>query len=871
MGKKKLKKRLILFCAVLLAIMLASVAGFVALCRYTAEEFPEEVPAPPTENLGQGFSCHTLDSNRRRIEGFFSDENSGWYLFLTPDMSPETAAVYMDAKCESASSGRLSADGTALYGAFSENGGSVSVTLADGSAVNLTVMQSGLPGVYVDLGAATLSDIHADKDAKFGGTNVFITRGGETVLAESGAEIKGRGNSTWREYEKKGYQIKFSEKISVLGMTAAKKWVLLANASDDSLMRTKLVSEAAKNMDMAFAPSFEYVDLWVEGEYLGTYLLGEKVEIAKGRLSLKDSQGALFEHDEDFYLEEEYWLISDLLDRHFTLKEIVTESDTQIDMAMTDFEAAVDGLGKLLYSTPPSELTLELLSGYIDVDSFAKYYIVNEYAQNRESFSTSFYWYKDGPEDVLHLGPIWDFDTCMGNDGATPTESYGSEHVLFRYLLASPHFRARTEELYARYCGELFAMTETVDAILAEISASAQMNYIRWDTLGSTNPKGGPDFSATYEIAVSSLKNWLSSREEGFAVENTEVVTGTVSPDNGFITLSIEDRGYSDVVFAIWNEKLGSEATQWYTAALSSDGKWCCTVNLGGFNSGGMYRVNAWGDGQTRLLGDGRNYVSAPCGEIFALETSLCDRCGAMNVTFENSFGDLAYGRVGFWSVEGEGEPVWVFCRREEDGTFRASVILSELGLSGNETLAIHAYGDRGAGETYLSETAVELPAGFAAADPDCQHLGCRSCGFVPEQGEYVPVYELWNPVSGGALFTASESERRIMVIRGWEDRGIAWYSLAELGVPVYRIYNGNANFWHYTSSMEEAALLISAGWKDQGVAWYSPAEGEPVMRLYNPETDSNTFAADGEKIAALEAEGWTVVGVAWNCLGDEN
>ena len=156
---------------------------------------------------------------------------------------------------------------------------------------------------------------------------------------------------------------------------------------------------------------------------------------------------------------------------------------------MDDFGAAVDNFVSYLYSTPAWQITLDNLSAMIDVDSFAKYYLVNEYTLNQESFATSFYWYKDGPDDVIHLGPIWDFDTCMGNDGVANTESYGQNHILFEYLLAIPSFRERTQELYEQYRSEFIGMTNNVDAIAAELANAANLNYTRWTAWASPTPR----------------------------------------------------------------------------------------------------------------------------------------------------------------------------------------------------------------------------------------------------------------------------------------------------------------------------------------------------------------------------------------------
>ena len=89
------------------------------------------------------------------------------------------------------------------------------------------------------------------------------------------------------------------------------------------MMRTQLVYRMADNLGMTYVPSFRYVDLWIDGEYRGTYMLGEKAEIGSSRLDLQEDTGALFEHDETFYQEEDYWLYSTMLEKHFVMKELM--------------------------------------------------------------------------------------------------------------------------------------------------------------------------------------------------------------------------------------------------------------------------------------------------------------------------------------------------------------------------------------------------------------------------------------------------------------------------------------------------------------------------------------------------------------------
>ena len=477
----------------------------------------------------EDFSCYTYDGQNHEINGYYSEPDDTWYLFLTSSQSVTGSMLYYTGSIDSVSNGQLDTETATVREAFAKSGDEVELTDTGGKVHRVVAMRSNLPSVYIDLETATLDDIHSDKDKKHKGNSIYITDLDDeyNLTVENSLEIKGRGNSTWREYEKKAYQIKFDEKTSVLGMGKAKKWVLLANASDDSMLRTKLVYDMAENMDMDYVCDMEYVDLWIEGEYRGTFLLGEKVEPGSSRLDLSDDAGALFEQDEAFYHEEDYWFYSQSLGKHFVLKEIVEEDDEIIAKAMADFEDSVDDLMRYLYYTNPDDVTLNMLSTMIDVDSFAKYYLINEYVLNKESFASSFYWYKDGADDVIHLGPLWDFDTCIGNDGAQYTESYGDNHTLFHYLLAAPEFNQRVHELHGEYRDELESMEPDVDRIKQEIALSAEMNYIRWDVLGQPNPKGGADFHAAFDDAADAVQEWLAERAGAFEIKKPVIEFST--------------------------------------------------------------------------------------------------------------------------------------------------------------------------------------------------------------------------------------------------------------------------------------------------------------------------------------------------------
>lgn len=432
------------------------------------------------------FRCWTVDARQWTNQGYQSEKDGVWYLFLPQDESPADTVLSFSGSVTAASAGTLDRDGGTLTGAFADRD-RVTLTLEGGRTETVCLRQSSLPSLRLTLNGTTLDQIHQDKDVKYPGNDLVLTDGDDVLTGT--VEIKGRGNSTWREYAKKPYQIKFSKKTSVLGMPAAKKWILLANASDDSMIRTRLVYDAAEQMDFPFVTEYQYVDLWIDGQYLGVYLLGEKAEIGKGRLNLQDPAGAMFELDNGFATDEDHYFFEGRLNSWFALKEIVEEDDEHIQQAMTNFQTAMTRLTTALTSQGWENLSLSQLNEMIDVDSLARYYLMNEYVLNGESFFTSFFWYQDGASDVLHVGPLWDFDTCMGNKNEKVTDyNASSTSVLMKKMLNIPAFYQRVQELYTRYKPVLTGMAGQVDGLRDEIGVSADLNYLRWSTLAPPIP-----------------------------------------------------------------------------------------------------------------------------------------------------------------------------------------------------------------------------------------------------------------------------------------------------------------------------------------------------------------------------------------------
>lgn len=643
---------------------------------------------------GNDFRCWTVDARQWTNQGYRSEKDGVWYLFLPADESLADTVLSFSGSVTAASAGTLDREHGTLTGAFAASD-RVTLTLDGGKTVQICAKQSSLPSLRLTLNGTTLEQVHRDKNVKYPGNDLVLTDGDDVLTGT--VEFKGRGNSTWREYAKKPYQIKFSKKTSVLGMPAAKKWILLANASDDSMIRTRLVYDAAEQMGFPYVTEYKYVDLWVDGEYLGVYLIGEKAEIGKNRLNLQDPAGAMFELDNGFATDEDHYFFEGRLNSYFALKEIVEEDDAHIAQAMSNFQTAMTHFTTALTSEGWENLSLAQLNRMIDVDSLARYYLMNEYVLNGESFFTSFFWYQDGASDVLHVGPLWDFDTCMGNKQEKVTDYNACDtSVLMKKMLNIPAFYQRVQELYTRYEPVLTGMAGQIDGRKAEIGVSADLNYLRWNTLGTANPKpGGMPFAPTYDEALDRVRTWLNGRAGAFTPAVRPQQLGyyfNTARTVMYLTYSAPQQ--TALRFAVWGEQDGQNDLHWYQAK-KQNGRWVAEVPLINHQETGTYMVHIYNQNglPQGLLDHGTVVVdNLVQPEKPALKAALSADGRYLNLTLTGG-SDLAKVWFPTWSQKnGQDDLQWYEARKQADGSWTYSVLLSRHNTTG--TYFIHAYGN---------------------------------------------------------------------------------------------------------------------------------------------------------------------------------
>ena len=343
------------------------------------------------------------------------------------------------------------------------------------------------------------------------------------VMDDVSGGIRVRGNST-STFSKKPYRIKFDSKQSFFGLPKAKSWVLLANHSDQSLMRVYLAHTIGALFDnMAFVPSAHYVDLYVNDQYYGNYLLTEQMQVGKGRVDIDSEEavvdtGYLLEYD--FHIEDEVENI-DYFNIDASSSVYFIKSPDRSD-GLTDEQFAY--IKNYLISV---DTAIKNRSGYnelIDIDTFVDFFWMQELFKNIDCNQGSIYMYKEAGSK-LKMGPIWDFDLSCGNDAqdknAVKTDGWFSFlnyknqwwHNLMKEREVATLFKNRWHEKYE----SILEIVNTIHEIYDYLEDSASRNFKIHDVIGKEYTWYTVDEVyniKTYEGQVEYLYNWLIKRIE---------------------------------------------------------------------------------------------------------------------------------------------------------------------------------------------------------------------------------------------------------------------------------------------------------------------------------------------------------------------
>ena len=361
-----------------------------------------------------------------------------------------------------------------------------------------------------------------------------------TVVANASAQIRGRGNSTWTQFEKKSFRLKFDEKTDIFGMGAERDYLLISNCFDMSQMRNYTAYTVAGLFGDEVTTECQFVHLYVGKDYRGLYLLTEHTEEGENRVNISDGTeggvdvGYLIEFGGEidpegkktFFLQNvpEYsgdggWLTGKLAKIKSPDKDVCTNEQRDY---ISDYVNRVH--------TAILTYDFETFSELCDVESFLNCFVINEILYPAD-WGYNFFMYKPAG-GKLFIGPLWDYDQGAGNSqhggpyydgraGQTDDEpkeldgwSAPSTHYWFKALKETPEFFALAREYYIENYDIIHSIPELIYESYYEIATDIELNFQRWDVLGKPHWRSLPELEAltTAKEHVDYYVTWIENR-----------------------------------------------------------------------------------------------------------------------------------------------------------------------------------------------------------------------------------------------------------------------------------------------------------------------------------------------------------------------
>lgn len=462
--------------------------------------------------------CFELRSNGQcqTIAAWLGEDECG-YVFLPAYI--ELSDVYIRTETAVQLDGKLLEKGENCGNLTWNHPYSIVIDAQTGGMSTLEFRRSeSVAAMYIKTESGSSDYIHGKKGNKESGFLTLVTADGALNCNGALESIRTRGNYTWM-LDKKPYGLTLTDAADLLGLGKGREWVLLANATDPSNMRNKLVYGFANDLGMPGTPDCDWVDLYLNGEYRGLYLLAERIAIGENQLDIAEADttdGSSFivslepisrmRRQKYPYIETNHLKSTGDAFRVHAPSNLSKEQRSSLKQILQEMEDAVFP-GE---HADPAYRGCEL--DYIDLESWVHKYLIEETFENQDPISQYFYRNGDDPEGKIYAGPVWDFDISIGRGYAGSRNPYtlytyrayelDAYASIYSDLYENSVFFERLTEVYAQeFLPRLEALLENgIDGYAVAIQTAATNNALRWPS------------DESFEDAVTYLREYLAER-----------------------------------------------------------------------------------------------------------------------------------------------------------------------------------------------------------------------------------------------------------------------------------------------------------------------------------------------------------------------
>lgn len=571
--KNKVSKRLL--CLLISILLIFCTAVSASADENEAVLNPEAYPKFADTNYGALYAHATLGGNSAQAwqrwdngySGINAEENVR-YFFLPNTADDSKVEIYNNYTDDAVVNGVTIPSYTSAAVNYT-NGQKMNVTV-DQKSYSLKVYKSDSEAsVYVNDTKNSYTDVNGEvqntdlysfliqnKENSVAGSDCAIA-GGDSVQDTTLKKIKGRGNTNWRDTDKKPFNLNFNDKTTI-GHTSSKKFSFVSNAKDSTLLRNSIMYDLANEVGSPYSPDQSFIDFFVNGVYRGSYIACQKIDLGKNSVvSLKDESdkkdtGFNFLVEVDVWnFANDVWFLSDK-GYHVVLKtpdlDGYNENDESMNTQYNYIKNKYQEFENALYNG-----TLADLEKICDLDSLATQYLLQDFGKNCDGGYTSTYFTYNAEEGKFYAAPIWDCDSDLGavdckRDGCSEstcdikgwvtrkaTYTYNKRITTTNPLGQAFNLRGTDsngnnfEQLCAQIWKDRFipninillgksapsGRLKSIDQYASAISKASYNNYVMWDFmwLCSRYRSGlNKSYTSDYSGELSYLKDWTEAR-----------------------------------------------------------------------------------------------------------------------------------------------------------------------------------------------------------------------------------------------------------------------------------------------------------------------------------------------------------------------
>lgn len=315
---------------------------------------------------------------------------------------------------------------------------------------------------------------------------------------EASAFFRIRGNSS-RRFSKKNYRIRLVDEnnpemeinLPLMGITSGSEWALHGPFLDKTLIRNYMWMNLSAEI-MGYAPNVRFFEMILDGEYQGVYVLMETIREGEGRVDLRNyKQGdPMFSYlvrlepkTNPYKVIDNFTFYTERLEEDTKLELIYPGISNQTEIVKQYVKTDINDIERRLFSRKISD-DPDSIWEYLDIYSFADYYILQEFLAINDMFSASTYFYKD-VRGKLHIGPAWDYNNSLNNffTELPENEFLLSQRVWYSQLMKSERFVeyviSRYHKLRKRVLSEEYLMEYAKD-VEKWLGTSINRNFDKW-------------------------------------------------------------------------------------------------------------------------------------------------------------------------------------------------------------------------------------------------------------------------------------------------------------------------------------------------------------------------------------------------------